>query len=317
MNYFKLEFTELPTLINAVRYSSDKFFWPYPVNTEYFELAYLEKGSIRREYEDGEVVIIPENSFFFSVGDRAFTESCSSPNIHYCITTLMKCHFEHTNEPDTASAFLSAFQGAYKGTYHLTLPEYLVIDDRTQALYNLHKEFMNVFPAKTASSHLTCASLYLNMLSLMSELSLHSTVNDNYPPSTFHYAHMVTEYINNHISERIMVEDIANYIGISSGYLSQQFKSVMSCTLVDYINTCKINRVKDILFHGNASLATLCQSVGIQNESYLSRLFKKQVGVSIREYKRNQEQMDTLSGTQVGSTYKAYFLKRTKKETKE
>ena len=92
------------------------------------------------------------------------------------------------------------------------------------------------------------------------------------------------KYIMENRTKSLSVEEIANHIGISGGYLHKIFKEITGLTVIEYINLYKINLVKQYVKSSNISLKEAAYQVGIEDPSYLSRLFKKTAGLSFREY---------------------------------
>lgn len=93
-------------------------------------------------------------------------------------------------------------------------------------------------------------------------------------------------YIREHLAEPIRSETLAAAVGISYRRLSDLFQLHMGMTPVEYINTEKIQRVKQLLLFEGASLKTAGEAVGIKNTDYLSTLFRKYTGVTAREFRK-------------------------------
>ena len=53
-------------------------------------------------------------------------------------------------------------------------------------------------------------------------------------------------YIEEHLSEKLALADVAEYLSISSGHLSNTFKKFTGVTISDYIATMKIDRAKEL-----------------------------------------------------------------------
>ena len=81
-------------------------------------------------------------------------------------------------------------------------------------------------------------------------------------------------------------ETVAAAAGIGSRQLSALFRKHLGTTLVNYVNTEKIQRVKQLILTEGASLETAGAAVGIENTKYLSTLFHKHTGMTIRQYKQ-------------------------------
>ena len=93
------------------------------------------------------------------------------------------------------------------------------------------------------------------------------------------------EYVISHIDERISLSDVASYAGVSEGYMSKSFKKVMGKSLVDYINTMKVDKAKEIIkASGYTRINEIALSLGFDNIYYFSKVFRKVTGQSPSEY---------------------------------
>jgi AraC-like DNA-binding protein len=80
------------------------------------------------------------------------------------------------------------------------------------------------------------------------------------------------------------VEWLAGQLGISHRYMSDTIKAETGKTAVDQINLYLIEEAKNILLAPNASISETAYKLGFEYPQYFSRLFKKKVGVSPKEY---------------------------------
>ena len=88
------------------------------------------------------------------------------------------------------------------------------------------------------------------------------------------------------LQERIRVEDIADHVGISYHYLKILFLRDMGMTLLDHINRSKIHRVEYCITEGGMTLEEAGETVGLYSAKYLSHLFHRCTGMTVREYRR-------------------------------
>ncbi len=93
-------------------------------------------------------------------------------------------------------------------------------------------------------------------------------------------------YIEQHLHEKIRMEDIAAFSGVSYNYLKNLFPRDMGTSLLEYINRSKIRLVERYITVDGMTLEQACQAIGLQEPKYLSRLFRKCTGMSVREYRR-------------------------------
>jgi len=93
------------------------------------------------------------------------------------------------------------------------------------------------------------------------------------------------QYIKEHIHERIYLQDIADTFEISPNYLSQIFKKNMNIGISEYITTQKITESKRLLKETNLKIYEISDKLGFENSFYFSKVFKKMVGVSPKDYR--------------------------------
>ena len=97
--------------------------------------------------------------------------------------------------------------------------------------------------------------------------------------------HYVSDYVENHVREKIKLEDIAKGAGYSGYYLSRKFRRETGKSLTDYIQERKIEYAKRKLIESSASIADLSEELSFSSPSYFSAAFRKFTGRSPMEYK--------------------------------
>lgn len=96
------------------------------------------------------------------------------------------------------------------------------------------------------------------------------------------------KYINERFCERIpSVGELAKMSGVSEGYFRAIFTAQTGQSPVDYATSLKINRAKELIRSGLCPISDAAASVGFEDISYFSRVFKRLVGISPREYKNS------------------------------
>ena len=103
-----------------------------------------------------------------------------------------------------------------------------------------------------------------------------------------HVVASVKKYINEHLTERLFLNEVAAVFGISPNYLSQLFGKYNDMGFSEYINTCKISESKRLLTEGNLKVYEVAEKLGFESAFYFSKVFKKVEGVSPTEYLNNQ-----------------------------
>lgn len=87
------------------------------------------------------------------------------------------------------------------------------------------------------------------------------------------------QYINAHYNEKILLEDIAEIVGLNSVYFSVLFKKETDLNFSAYLIQVRINKAKEMLKNSNDTIAAIADKVGYKDVRYFSRLFTKTVGL--------------------------------------
>lgn len=97
----------------------------------------------------------------------------------------------------------------------------------------------------------------------------------------------IQKYIQNNLNKKLSLNDVANTFGLSPNYLSSIFKKTCSCTFTEYINQCKIQEAQKMLAKNQLKIYEISHQLGYDDAFYFSKVFKKIVGCSPREYVQN------------------------------
>ncbi|MDU5263065.1 MAG: helix-turn-helix transcriptional regulator, partial [Clostridium celatum] len=70
-------------------------------------------------------------------------------------------------------------------------------------------------------------------------------------------------------------DDICKELNVNKCYFCSVFKKEVGSTFINYLNNYKIEKSKELLKNPNISLLDVSLSVGYNNQSYFSTVFKK------------------------------------------
>jgi AraC family transcriptional activator of pobA len=83
------------------------------------------------------------------------------------------------------------------------------------------------------------------------------------------------------------VNYIASQLYLSPKYLSDLLKQETGKTALELIHLHVISEAKNLLVAGDQSVSEIAYKLGFENPPYLSRLFKKEVGISPKEFQNH------------------------------
>lgn len=95
----------------------------------------------------------------------------------------------------------------------------------------------------------------------------------------------VINYIDFHLAESLGLQILADQLNVNPSYLSRTFKKETGKTLTDYINEKRIEKSLFFLALTNLPVQEVAARVGILDENYFSRMFKKIKDMTPREYR--------------------------------
>lgn len=95
----------------------------------------------------------------------------------------------------------------------------------------------------------------------------------------------VNLYVKNHIDEKILAKDVANYVGLSNVYFTNYFKIKTGINFKAYIIKVKMERAKQILEgNENLTLFEISEMLGYDDYRTFNRTFKQYTGLSPSVY---------------------------------
>lgn len=100
----------------------------------------------------------------------------------------------------------------------------------------------------------------------------------------------ILHYIEQNLSAPLSLQQIAQQYNYSVTYISKLFKSVTGSSLVSYIIEKRISRAKQLMYE-NIEIMQIAERVGYHNYSNFYKAFKKAIGISPEEYRRQLPSM--------------------------
>ncbi len=99
---------------------------------------------------------------------------------------------------------------------------------------------------------------------------------------------LMIAYIDEHLSDKLSLGEIADCVELSEIHTSRLFKKEMGVRLTEYINFKRVEKAKELLASSEAKIKDVAADVGIADQLYFTKVFKKQLGLSPREFRKMQ-----------------------------
>ncbi len=92
-------------------------------------------------------------------------------------------------------------------------------------------------------------------------------------------------YIDHHLSERLTLSFLKDQVNLSEKYMCTVFKQVTGKSIIEYINEKRMEKAGELLLTTDKRMKEISDAVGIPDQFYLSKLFKKHYGMTPTQYK--------------------------------
>ena len=291
MDYLKLSIESLPEILFAHRYTTEKYRirLPGPIDSQ-VEVTYFAMGNVVKEREDGRKVQLKAPGFHVAFYDIPCTMR-SSAKLHSHSTVC--CRMRYSLTPLTKHAVAELGRNLFSRPVE---PPFAIFPESAPQVQGggMEEAIQRIIHAHNDpcdAGKMQATSLFFKLLSWMTQESIRTAMIETniLPPQGARYVSQAVEYISVHLYSNITVSQIADALGISTGYLHNLFKTVLGQSVIEYINSLKLERVKELIAVRGATLRQAGESVGIHDENYLSRLFKKHMGITASQFRKLTE----------------------------
>ena len=97
----------------------------------------------------------------------------------------------------------------------------------------------------------------------------------------------VIRYMSKHLEDNLSLEDIVVEFDLSKSYLNAIFQKYTQHAPMDFFINLKMKKACRLLRVTDSYVYEVAQQLGYSDQYYFSRIFKKVVGMSPKEYKHN------------------------------
>lgn len=109
--------------------------------------------------------------------------------------------------------------------------------------------------------------------------------------SSIHIGHsaiitQAMDYLNDHYMNKITLRELSSYLHINESYLSKLFKQELGINFTDYLNEIRILHSVELIQDTDMNLLEVAVLVGFEDQSYFTKIFKKVMGETPKQYKK-------------------------------
>lgn len=96
----------------------------------------------------------------------------------------------------------------------------------------------------------------------------------------------IIDYINTYYKNKLTLKMIADHFEINESYLSRMFKNETGKNLIYFINELKMKKALELLSEPHMMIKEASSMVGMDDQFYFNKVFKKFYGVSPSEFRK-------------------------------
>jgi AraC family transcriptional regulator len=90
----------------------------------------------------------------------------------------------------------------------------------------------------------------------------------------------LTEYVDGHLSEQILVTHLAGHVGLSPDHFARRFKITTAMGPKQFVIKRRVEKVHELLRSGKFNVSEAGREVGFHDLSHLNRCFRNVFGCS-------------------------------------
>jgi AraC-like DNA-binding protein len=136
--------------------------------------------------------------------------------------------------------------------------------------------------------------LHAKVIELISVLAQHFLSTErlqdtNIPPSQIRIAHEVANWLENNLSKKIKIEDLAKDLNLHRAYLSQCFKKTYGMSPSDYLIRIRIREARHLLLETDLSIEMISYKLPFSSAGHFSRTFRSIMGLSPLKFRKEKK----------------------------
>ena len=244
---------------------------------KYYEVLYVEKGSISYLIDDEEYIINPGDLILIPPHTEhrllKFTTDISSRYILLFSEKFLNKYSTHNTK------LLKVFERATEEKKYILS----ILEKDKFTLEKLLKTTSNILFSEGFGMDIEYISKFLKTIIIINGISIEKV--DELPHNNSAIVNKITKFITLNIANKILIEDIANHLALSVSRVSHIFKEETGISILKYINKRRLYLAKEFIRSGETFIE-VASKCGFQDYTSFFRTFKKEYGITPGEYSK-------------------------------
>ncbi len=266
-------------------------------NTDTFKLLVLKSGTLHIQSKDNSLLIVApaiiclSNTDNISILDSSNFESViiyfKPTVIHdsFTYSMLANSNFEEMFGTTLYQDYLLIKKfilsnSHFSNIYYITNNSLLSILNMIDKMhYELSNQYDGYWPCRSRS-------YFIQLLFFIN----YSCINNDIKENTFSDPLIgnIINYLNEHISEKILLKDITKEFNLNRNNLNQLFINNTNTTCLNYLLDMRIDLAKIMLSETELPICEISERVGFLDTNYFTKVFKKSNSLTPTDYRKKR-----------------------------
>ncbi|WP_248928678.1 AraC family transcriptional regulator [Paenibacillus hamazuiensis] len=250
--------------------------WHYHKEIEFLA---INEGFLTVNSKDELVTLAPGDVILLGSSQLHRTKKADPADLHYIVLQFdMAQYFDQSTMP-----YMSCFSELH---YPLSELNYIFRENTAvrQEAFRIISEILEETQSKAKGYEIAISALIKRMLLLLLRNDRKGIIQPA-PDTELIRLQPALDFIEQHLAEKIHIDDVSSMLNLSYHYFIKYFKKVMGMSFVDYVNYKRIKKAERLLLTRDVSIAEVGESVGIPNMAQFYKMFKRCNQCSPKEFK--------------------------------
>lgn len=249
---------------------------------EFYEIVYIDHGVSLHSHE-GQIQILTAGDLFLVLpGEVHSYISTNNTGLYNCLFTA-----EAFAGLESDISALAELGWMLDGRGHERVERVHAGMAQRQQIALLLEQVNWEKANKPIGWQLKCKTLLLDLFVIYARLLGNRRQETQETSANFRQILKAVAYIEQHADREIAVDDIAKAAGLSSGYLSRQFKHFLGTSPSEYARSFRMAKAAELLRNETKSIAAVARELGFGDTALFSRQFRQVTGISPTGFRKN------------------------------
>ncbi len=158
---------------------------------------------------------------------------------------------------------------------------------------HIHRLMLDILNEYNNNSRLAEASIYSKLIEIFVMVGRSYTENENGFQNVRNTKQLeyidkflsTCDYINQHCTEELTLDNIASYTGFSKYHFSRLFRQFTGASFYDYLCKARIRHAENLLINPSLSITDVWMKSGFSSQASFNRIFKSTKGYTPTQFK--------------------------------